>query len=235
MIFTTSKRDALVRFYNSNMKQPRDAGFKLGVLLVTLGLGGLFYGGFLWFHQSAPSRANKPGVAVEAAPSAAKPTQESVDSYQVPADHPKYISIPAIAVTKTRVLSLGLRHDGAIATPDNIFDAGWYNTSAKPGQPGVAFIFGHVSSWQARGVFYDLKKLSRGEKITITDGNNQVFTYQVDGSQTFPYDQVDMQKVLTPDSPNASTLRLMTCTGSVIRGTNNFSERLVVSAHLLRS
>ncbi|HEU4966488.1 MAG TPA: class F sortase [Candidatus Saccharimonadales bacterium] len=165
-----------------------------------------------------------------AAPSSVRPAQNVVNAYSVAPDLPKYISIPAIGVAKARVVRLGVMKDSAIATPDNIFDTGWYSGSAKPGQPGAMFIYGHVSSWTASGVFYDLHKLRPDDAIIITRGDNTVFSYRVVTSKVYPYTDVDMSQVLSPVDAGKPGLNLMTCTGDVIKGTSDFSERLVVFA-----
>lgn len=165
-----------------------------------------------------------------AAPSSVRPAQNTVDTYSVAPYLPKYISIPAIGIAKARVVRLGVMKDGAIATPDNIFDTGWYGGSAKPGQPGAMFIYGHVSSWTANGVFYDLHKLRPDDAIIITRGDNTVFSYRVVTSKVYPYTDVDMSQVLSPVDAGKPGLNLMTCTGDVIKGTSDFSERLVVFA-----
>jgi LPXTG-site transpeptidase (sortase) family protein len=96
-------------------------------------------------------------------------------------------------------------------------------------------LFGHVSSWKANGVFYNLKKLQTGKRIIITRGDSQVFTYQVISSKTYPYNNVDMKAVLSPVDPSRPGLNLMTCTGNIIKGTNEFNERVVVFTSLVKS
>jgi LPXTG-site transpeptidase (sortase) family protein len=167
------------------------------------------------------------GVDLAHAPSAVKPKPKEVSAYKVAPDLPKYISIPAIHVDSARVIGLGLK-DNQIASPANIYDAGWYQNSAKPGQAGAMFIFGHVSSWQANGVFHDLKKLKPGDKIAVTKGDNTVFNYKVVSQKVYDADNVDMNEVLAPVNPAKPGLNLLTCAGKVIKGTSNFSERLVV-------
>jgi sortase A len=181
-------------------------------------------------HRSA---VHTPGTN-QSAPSSAKPKQAAVTSYQVAPALPKYINIPAAGVPTTRIVQLGLTKNNQIAVPDNIYDAGWYDQSAKPGQSGAMFIYGHVSSWQASGVFYNLKKLKAGDKMTITRGDNQTFTYQVVSSKIYPYNAVDMNQVLAPVDPSKQGLNLMTCTGQVIKGTSEFNERLVVFTSLVQ-
>lgn len=195
--------------------------------LILLGIGGI-----TWTLVTAQKQPKQPSASTSSqhAPSAKKPTKTAVETYNVAADLPKFISIPAINVAKARVVQLGVTKSNQIATPSNIYDAGWYNGSAKPGAPGAMFIFGHVSSWQANGVFFDLKKLKKGDIVTITRGDNKTFTYTVASSKIYPADKVDMKTVLAPTDSSKPGLNLMTCTGQVIKGTSEFNERLVVFA-----
>jgi LPXTG-site transpeptidase (sortase) family protein len=202
---------------------------KLGIALIALGVvfAGLAIAMFFKQDAYAPQPPSVAASDPKAAPSAVKPTPAAVKEYSVAPTLPKYLAIPAIGVSKTRVLQLGLTKDNQIASPDNIHDAGWYSKSAKPGEAGAAFIYGHVSSWEANGVFYDLKKLKPGDTATVTTGSDKVYTYTVKKSVVYPYDKVDMPAVLSPVD-GTSGLNLMTCTGKVIKGTSNFDKRLVV-------
>jgi sortase (surface protein transpeptidase) len=187
----------------------------------------------LLLHQHI-SEPKPPSGAIQSssAPSSIKPSRQVMASYSVPATDPKYIAIPAIGITQTRVLQLGLMSDGQIAVPDNIYDTGWYDGSARPGQKGAMFIYGHVSSWTADGIFYNLKKLVAGDTIAIVRGDNTTYTYKVVATKVYPYNNVDMKQVLAPVDPSKAGLNLMTCTGQVIKGTSEFNERLVVFTSL---
>jgi len=169
------------------------------------------------------------------APSSTKLSQNTIDSYAVAADLPKYIEIPSIGIGRARVIQLGLMKNGSIAVPGNIYDTGWYTGSSKPGQPGAMFIYGHVSSWQANGVFYNLKKLQPGDKVIVTRGDNKIFTYRVVTNKVYSYNSVDMNQVLAPINRGVPGLNLMTCTGQIIKGTSEFNQRLVVFASLISS
>jgi LPXTG-site transpeptidase (sortase) family protein len=166
-------------------------------------------------------------------PSSAKPTAQEINSYSVPPDDPKYIAIQSIGVNKTMILKLGLTAGGAVAVPGSIYETGWYDGSAKPGQNGAVFIYGHVSNWTARGVFYNLKKLKPGDKIVVTRGDNKTFAYQVVVTKIYHYDSVNMKQVLLPIDSRKPGLSLMTCTGQINKGTSEFNERLVVYASLM--
>lgn len=173
--------------------------------------------------QSSPpqSQTDQPAVA------SAKPKAQEVATYTVALDVPKFIAIPKINLDKARVRGLGIGKKNQVAVPDNIYDAGWYNASAKPGQAGAMFIYGHISNWDAHGLFYDLKKLKQGDTITITRGDDKTFTYRVVAAEQYLADAVPMDKVLAPIDTRPG-LNLMTCAGSLVKGTNEFSERLVV-------
>jgi LPXTG-site transpeptidase (sortase) family protein len=204
---------------------------RLGLVLIIIGIIGIVLSFMINANQPKPPKIAK-GVAVQAAPSSVKPAPETVAAYNVPPSDPKYIAIPAINIANTPVLKLGLLKSGAIATPDNIYDTGWYDGSSLPGQSGAMFIYGHVSSWTANGIFYNLKKLAAGDKIIITRGDNTVYNYQVISSEIYPYNNVNMSQVLAPVNSQPG-LNLMTCTGQVIKGTSEFNERLVVFTSLV--
>ncbi|HVV25671.1 MAG TPA: class F sortase [Candidatus Saccharimonadales bacterium] len=191
--------------------------------------------GLIIHDHAVRPRPPADSLRTSSAPSSKKPSAAAVNSYRVAPDLPKYLSIPAISVPKTRVMQLGVTKNDQIATPNNIYNAGWYNRSAKPGQNGAMFIYGHVSSWQADGVFYNLKKLKAGDTVSITRGDNKTFTYQVVSSKIYDYRQVNMNQVLAPINAGKPGLNLMTCTGQVIKGTSEFNQRLVVFTSLASS
>jgi LPXTG-site transpeptidase (sortase) family protein len=134
---------------------------------------------------------------------------------------------------KARILPLGLTSDSAIATPVNGYDTGWYNGSAKPGQAGAMFIYGHVAGWNEGGVFYNLKKLKPGDKIIVTRGDDAIYTYRVDSLKAYPVTNVDMNTVLSPTDPTKPGLNLMTCVWTVVNGKSEFNSRQVVFSSLV--
>lgn len=179
--------------------------------------------------------AKAPSAASEPTPEATRPAPDEVAKYSVAADLPKYITIPAIDMGRVRVIKLGLMKSNKIEAPANLFDAGWYKDSAKPGQKGAAFIYGHVSSDQSDGAFHDLKKLKSGDIVTITRGDNSELKYKVVKLETYLADSVPMDEVLAPVTSGQQGLNLMTCTGKVTKESGEFSERLVVYTSLVKS
>lgn len=177
--------------------------------------------------RQANNQAIHQALASPAAPQTIKPTPSAFNSYQVPALDPRYISIPKINV-KAIVTAAGLTSNGAIGTPNNVFNTAWYNRSSKPGQPGAVLIDGHVSSWTTNGVFYNLRMLSVGDSIQIERGDGTIITYTVAKVQTYTAEAINMAKILAPIDPAKPGLNLITCAGDVIKGTNEFDKRIVV-------
>ena len=61
--------------------------------------------------------------------------------------------------------------------PINVFDAGWYTGSVRPGQKGASIIVGHVSGPTRHGIFEKLSQLKNGDSITIGNGAGNVFNF----------------------------------------------------------
>ena len=165
----------------------------------------------------------------EAVPGTIKPTAITVDSYVVAPTLPRYLLIPKLNVN-ARVLPVGLVAHGSLGTPSNVYDTAWYQESAKPGQQGAMLIDGHISSWTTHGVFYGIKTLKPGDIIDIRSGNGAIFTYQVIKTQIYNADYVDMSAAMSSIEPGKPGLNLISCTGDVISGTNEFNERIIVFA-----
>ncbi len=164
-----------------------------------------------------------------ALPNTQVPSTDEITAYTVPADAPRLIIIPRID-TRARVMALGLDVAGRIDAPHNVHDAGWFNQSSKPGRPGAIVIDGHVSGWASKGVFYNLNKLSPGDPIIIERGDTSRVTYHVAKSQGYEADKVDMTALLAPIDPEHPGLNIITCTGAVLKGTNEYDKRLIVFA-----
>jgi LPXTG-site transpeptidase (sortase) family protein len=199
----------------------------LARVLILFGIIGLLVSISAFFGGPTP-RDLPLGLSLSVNPSNEKPSAEELAAFTVSAESPRYIEIPAIHVGQTRVLTEGILPNKQIATPDNTNDTGWYKDSGKPGQDGVMFIFGHVSSRSNNGIFHNLNHLQVGDKIIITRGDGFTYNYLVESLKTYPAQKVDMNAVLTPINPNRAGLNLMTCDGVPVKDTNSFSERLVV-------
>jgi sortase (surface protein transpeptidase) len=179
-------------------------------------------------HYVDLANAGRPSPA----PATIKPSADDINKYKVAPNMPRYLIIPSLNVF-ARVRSVGVDKTGAVGTPTNVFDTAWYNQSSLPGQPGAALIDGHVSSWKTNGVFYGLKNIKPGELVKVQRGDGKIFTFSVVKNQVYSYDSVDMTAVLSPINPGLPGLNLITCTGKVIHGTNEFNQRIVIFTKLI--
>lgn len=193
---------------------------------------------YLGFHTNkqviAQIKQPKPATAVLSketspeVPEEVKPSTQAVSTYKVDPTAPASIRIPKIGVY-AMITPQGIDASGALRAPNNIHNAGWYSSSARPSAlSGAMLLDGHVSGPTQRGVFYAIKKLAAGDKITIKQGDGTEFSYTVVRSQTFPADAVDMDSAVVSADKNKAGLNLITCTGA-ISGTH-YKDRIIVYA-----
>ncbi|MEU6224844.1 class F sortase [Streptomyces sp. NPDC047042] len=146
---------------------------------------------------------------------------------------PVRLRIPAIGVD-TPVMRLGLASDRTVEVPP-ITDhdqAGWYEHSPTPGQTGPSVILGHVSVGEyGDGVFHELPRLRRGEKIVARLENGTEAEFTVTSLRTvakadFPAEDV-YGNVSRPE------LRLITCGGP--KDATGYLDNVIVFAALTSS
>ncbi|WP_060883015.1 class F sortase [Streptomyces caniscabiei] len=143
---------------------------------------------------------------------------------------PVRLLIPAIGVD-TPVIRLGLAPDGTVEVPPVTEHdrAGWYRHSPTPGQTGPSVILGHVTVGRyGDGVFRELARLRRGERIEARLENGTTAEFTVDSVRTvakadFPADEV-YGNVSRP------ALRLITCGGP--RTGEEYRDNVIVFATL---
>ncbi len=174
------------------------------------------------------TNSNSTVTTGETPPAEAKPSKSSYGAYYVSPDLPRFLRVPQLSVD-ARVRRLGVDAKNQLQAPNNIYDAGWYEGSSKPGDAaGAVLIDGHVHGSTQPGVFYDLKKLIAGDKIQIERGDGKIYNFKVVKSQAYNADKVDMAAALVSIVPGKLGLNLMTCTGQV-KGTD-YQQRLIVFA-----
>jgi len=142
-------------------------------------------------------------------------------------EDPRFLRIPDINVV-SRIKALGVTGGGAVDTPKNIFDTGWYSGGVRPGSPGSSLILGHVSGWTGPGVFKTLNKLAVGARFEIEKGTGEKIYYEVTKTEQIPASQVDMSKILATEVAGQHDIKLMTCSGRYDPATKDFLDRFVV-------
>lgn len=201
----------------------------MAFLLFALGLG-IAIMGFRTNHKAAAEIKKISSSSVSANVDQTKPDAASYGAYSVDPWLPRYLVIPSLSV-QARIKQVGADSKGQLQAPYNIYDAGWYKYSSKPGDAGGAMLIdGHVSGPTKRGVFYGLKKLVNGDIITVQRGDGHGFSFRVVKSQTYDADKVDMTAALISADPEKLGLNLITCSGKVDSQTNQYNQRTIVFA-----
>ncbi len=166
-------------------------------------------------------------------------TKQQIDQHTVAADEPRYVSIPSLGVSNTRVFSVGVTENNQLGTPKNISDTAWYNKSAKPGQGfGAILIDGHNGGITRNGVFAELGKLQFGETITVERGDGKTYTYEVRENQSMPLEEVNktgMRMMMESAEEGKEGLNLITCDGKWVPKYRQFDRRIMLRAVLISS
>ncbi len=144
---------------------------------------------------------------------------------------PARLRIPSIGVD-AKVEKVGQTKDGAMDVPKTIWDVAWYEPGAKPGELGSAVIDGHVDGPNTKAIFWDLKKLTPGQKIFVANGEGKELVFEVAEVETYPFDQAPLDKIFV--SNDDIYLNLITCTGTFDQRSANYDKRLVVYSKLVR-
>jgi hypothetical protein len=143
---------------------------------------------------------------------------------------PIRLLMPAIGVS-ARMIPLGLNHDGTMQTPSNVTDTGWFAPGPEPGEKGAAVLAGHVDSHNGPGVFYHLRALHRGDRITVVVHGGRRLQFVVTGSRQVL--KVSFPTKLVFAKTTRPTLRLVTCGGRFNRSTGHYLDNYIVFARLV--
>jgi LPXTG-site transpeptidase (sortase) family protein len=163
-------------------------------------------------------------------------TETQVKEYTVPALNPRYVSIPSLGVSDTRVYPVGVDKTGALATPANISDAAWYNKSDTPGSGGVVLIDGHNGGITRNGVFAKLGTMQKGDIIEVERGDGKTFRYEVRENQSMPLEEVNktgMQMMMQTAEQGKEALNVITCDGKWVPRLGQFDRRIMLRAVLV--
>jgi sortase (surface protein transpeptidase) len=145
---------------------------------------------------------------------------------------PTRLSIPKLKVNAP-IEQVGLAPDGTVQTPalDETNMTGWYKHGPTPGQKGPAVILGHVDTAKTGpSVFFKLRSLKAGDKVTVQRKNGSAATFIVQHLQDASKKQFPTKKVYGDLS--YSGLRLITCGGKFDRAKGSYEDNEIVFAKL---
>lgn len=153
------------------------------------------------------------------------------DSYQVAANEPRKIEIPAIGVSGC-IHKVGVDQNKAVTAPANIHLAGWYVDSALPGKDGLSLIDGHVQGRYSEGIFKHLANIKPGERIRVQLGDLSWREFDAIDINSYPLSEA-ADKMLKPLEGVDSQLTLITCGGDFDKQSQSYSERVIVRSKLI--
>lgn len=160
-----------------------------------------------------------------------RPTANALSGYSVPADEPKIITIPKLYVY-ARIKPVGISANSELKLTNNIFDAGWFNTSGKPGSAdsSVMVINGHSAGPNQAGLFPMISTLVAGDSIKITRGDGQPFSYSVVKVQILEPSNVDPNLMSMSVETGKAGLNLIACDDNRTSEVGDCRQRVIVYA-----
>jgi LPXTG-site transpeptidase (sortase) family protein len=191
--------------------------------------------GFLLVFNSFDSStdAKPPAPPVVSAPAVVQsPSAKAAETGLVlPPAKPKRLKIAEIAVDAP-FTGLSIEASGQLeAPPSNDSNlVGWFQEGVTPGERGTAIVAGHVDTKTGPAVFMQLSTLKRGSKVDISREDGSIATFVVDSVETYEKSNFPNKRVYA-DTPDPQ-LRLITCAGEYDKKAQDYTENLVVFAHL---
>ncbi|MFI0510450.1 LPXTG-site transpeptidase (sortase) family protein [Streptomyces canus] len=184
-------------------------------------------------HDGSPE-ASRPPLAASAPVASASPGQGAGQpaGRQLPRSTPVRLLIPKISVDAP-FTDLAIGPTGRLEPPPahDVNLVGWYAKGVSPGEPGTSIIAGHVDTATSAAVFVNLGELEKGDVFHVDRADGRRASFVVDSVETFEKDDFPSRKVY--DDTARPEVRLITCAGTYDRTARDYTDNLVVFAHLL--
>ena len=165
------------------------------------------------------------------------PNETEVQEYIVGPKRPRYLTIEKLGIYNSRIIPMGVNAKGELATPNNIFDVGWYEASYAPGEGGTIVIDGHNGGPHVHGVFKDLPDLAEGDIIKIERGDGVVYRYSVVENKSVLLVEANKYMSTAMRSPVAGkeSVTLISCTGEWSQTQRTYLSRQFTRAVLVEN
>lgn len=172
----------------------------------------------------APRAAHPSASAPPAGPPAAA-------GKHLPRSSPVRLLIPEISVDAP-FTELAIGRTGQLDAPpaDDVNLVGWHAKGASPGEAGTSIIAGHVDTATSAAVFARLRELEKGDVFHVERADRRKASFVVDSVETFDKEHFPSRRVYG-DTAQAQA-RLITCAGDYDRKAKDYTDNLVVFAHL---
>ncbi|MBD9732885.1 class F sortase [Streptomyces sp. H28] len=189
-------------------------------------------------RESPPDDAHVPhappavAASTTAPPGSTAPSASATPHKHLARSEPTRLRIPGIKVDAP-FTDLAVGKDGRLQPPpaDDTNLVGWFAKGASPGELGTSIIAGHVDTKTSPAVFARLGELKKGDTFQVARADGRTATFVVDGAESFDKDDFPDERVYA-DTPDAQ-VRLITCSGDYDHSVKDYTENLVVFAHLV--
>ncbi|CAM5277617.1 Class F sortase OS=Streptomyces tendae OX=1932 GN=GUR47_22845 PE=4 SV=1 [Streptomyces tendae] len=176
--------------------------------------------------SARPPLPAHPGTTASSAPPAT-----GAPGSGLPRSKPVRLLIPEISVDAP-FTDLAIGDKGQLQPPPagdtNL--VGWYAKGVSPGEKGTSIIAGHVDTKTSAAVFARLDQLDKGDKFQVRRADGREATFVVDSLETYAKDEFPSDRVYgDADRPE---VRLITCAGDYDHKVKDYTDNLVVFAHL---
>ncbi|RSN57236.1 class F sortase [Amycolatopsis sp. WAC 04182] len=152
----------------------------------------------------------------------------------LPKADPVSIDVPKIEA-RSSLIPLGLNADDTIEVPPvtRPMQAGWYLHGPTPGEVGPSVILGHVDGNKQKGIFFRLKELVPGDKVSITRKDGVTAEFAVTKVERVAKDEFPTDAVYGDTAE--PELRLITCGGVFDKASRNYLDNVIVFARMISS
>lgn len=156
------------------------------------------------------------------------PVSKVTDEIKI--NYPLRLRIPKIEVD-AEIEYVGLTTTGEMDVPKNPANVAWFSLGSLPGKEGSAVIAGHFDDKNGQeAVFYNLKELSKGDKLFTHDIQGGVTTFVVREVRVYDSEALAPEVFISTDGRH---LNLITCTGNWSESKDRYMERLIVFTDVL--
>lgn len=220
--------------YHHKHRRPLRALFLPATTTLFVASSGILLVAFLIVHKSNMTQKTAVKAATTEAATATQGLSEDnppadLSAYKVAPEAWRLLTVDKLSI-KARIFSTGLGADQVPAAPNNIFDIGWYDGSAKPGTNNTVILTGHVTGPTKHGVFYSLSSLTAGDKIKLEQGNGKILSYTVVRTKTFDSDKISTSDLTTSAVSGKAGLTLLTSNDRFDIIANRYEPRFAIFA-----
>jgi hypothetical protein len=179
----------------------------------------------------AASASRPPSPYGPPAPHYSPPPHHPPTGYHSPLGWPKGLAIPRLAIHAT-IDADPLVKSKPIDQQPPWEEVLWFSRGAKPGEPGRAFLVGHLDSTCCPAIFWNLHQLTPQDEIRIFYRKGML-TFRVIWLHSYPDNAIPYRWMYFHHRNDQRSLVLMTCSGLWHGPALGYDHRLIVFARLV--